>query len=97
MRNLVQDSDEWMAWRDWAASGVSMAFDGQLQLLEAPHLVGLLMIVFVRTSLRSQVSASVHRPHFCLLVVVWFAVCLSVCRSAWLSLCLSVCLLACFL
>ena len=49
-RRLLADGTEWEAWKKWAEKSVKDAYEGELQLLESAHLVGLLMLVFVRTS-----------------------------------------------
>lgn len=55
-RRLLQDGTEWLRWRMWATTEVDTAYGGALRLLEASHLVGLLMLVFVRNCIRDQVS-----------------------------------------
>ncbi|CAE7248514.1 Ocrl [Symbiodinium natans] len=55
-RRLLVDGSEWSAWRDWAVQGVREAYEEELVLLETGHLVGLLILVFVRSSFLEQVS-----------------------------------------
>jgi len=60
-RRLIADGQDWLDWRMWAEQGVEKAYAGQLELLSCNHLVGLLIIVFVRKSLMEYVS----RPMTC--------------------------------
>eukprot|EP00928_Gymnodinium_smaydae_P027787 TRINITY_DN21374_c0_g1_i1.p1 TRINITY_DN21374_c0_g1~~TRINITY_DN21374_c0_g1_i1.p1 ORF type:complete len:622 (-),score=92.54 TRINITY_DN21374_c0_g1_i1:193-2058(-) len=58
-RRVMQDGGEWLSWKAWAEDGVQHAYGGDLVLLDDAHLVGLLMVIFVRRELRDQVT-SVH-------------------------------------
>jgi len=49
-RRLLADGTEWEQWQKWAEKSVKDAYEGELQLLESVHLVGLLILVFVRSS-----------------------------------------------
>merc|ERR1719162_2473532 len=45
-----------MEWRSWAERGVQSVYGDEMELLQDRHLVGLLMLVFVRKKLKAQVS-----------------------------------------
>lgn len=44
------------AWMKWADKSVQEAYEGELVLLESARLVGLLILVFARSSFISQVG-----------------------------------------
>jgi endonuclease/exonuclease/phosphatase family metal-dependent hydrolase len=56
MKRLMKDGEEWTEWKTWAEKGVETTYNGELELLQERHLVGLLMLVFVRKRLKSQVT-----------------------------------------
>eukprot|EP00930_Biecheleria_cincta_P084413 TRINITY_DN73891_c0_g1_i1.p1 TRINITY_DN73891_c0_g1~~TRINITY_DN73891_c0_g1_i1.p1 ORF type:complete len:956 (+),score=159.45 TRINITY_DN73891_c0_g1_i1:71-2938(+) len=55
---LAFDGTEWTSWRDWVVDAISEAYEGELELMEngVSHLVGMLVLVFVRKTFRHLVT-----------------------------------------
>jgi len=54
---LIQDGDEWAKWKDWVAAGVQEVHgEHTMRVLSYVHLVGMLLVTFVRDSLCKDVS-----------------------------------------
>merc|ERR1712176_36961 len=56
VRNIMADSQCWKAWLQWANECINEAYDGELELLDSVHLVGLLTCVYIRKNLKDQIA-----------------------------------------
>lgn len=55
-RRVLQDGEEAIFWKKWVQRDIAEVYGNKLEFLEEKHLVGLLILVFVRSSIISEVS-----------------------------------------